>query len=315
MRGDVAHVVERVGSVGSSVGAVGGAKFFADLFAQAVAEDRCKNVKSAELGLISAQPLGFPNGNCDPLWDLCLISESLACGCFRKFNLAEVGDVARQGFALWQCAKGVEQFGDDFILVEIADDAEFDRAFREFAVEPIFRIADFVGRELYFAGDGEARVVAVQPCRHFHLRSGGGVLDLLLQHRNAFAELPQGLFAVARIGDRRAHELQLRHQVRRCGRAADRDRVLGDRHGRFDIFSRKDLAEIVGRVLAKSATFEDRLGKRIEHRHRAWLTQLAAADACQQTDFPLFKFAALEVDADLVGKHQLRDAEISDFRL
>ena len=37
--GDVAHVVERVGSVGAGIGAVGGAEFLANLFAQAIAEN------------------------------------------------------------------------------------------------------------------------------------------------------------------------------------------------------------------------------------------------------------------------------------
>ena len=93
---DVAHVVECIGSVGAGVGAVGCAKFLADLFAQAIAEDRREDVESAEFGLIPTQAFGFPDRDRDGLRNFCVVGKGLAGRRFRKIDVAQFFDVIGQ---------------------------------------------------------------------------------------------------------------------------------------------------------------------------------------------------------------------------
>ena len=81
------------------------------------------------------------------------------------------------------------------------------------------------------------------------------------------------------------------------------ERVLADGQRRADVFAGEDLFEVVDRMLAETAAFEDRGGEDVEHRHVLRLGEFAGPDAGQQADLALFEIGGLEVDPNVVGKH------------
>ena len=84
---EVAHAFESIRSAHGGVGRVGGAEFFADLLAEAVAVDFGKDVQAAHLGDVAAHAVGFPDGGGGGLRDLGFVGEGFIRRRFGEIDL------------------------------------------------------------------------------------------------------------------------------------------------------------------------------------------------------------------------------------
>ena len=66
----------------------------------------------------------------------------------------------------------------------------------------------------------------MEPSFHFLLRAGGGVSELLVNHRDRLLELPKPFGAVAWIDEGGAHQLGLGHEIGGGCAAGEAERII-----------------------------------------------------------------------------------------
>lgn len=313
---DEAEVFDGGGAIGGGLGAVGGAEFFADFLAEAVAEDVGEEVEAAELLLVAAGPGDFPEGDAVALGDFALEGEFAGDGGFRHFEGAGgLGEIFPLG-PVGQGTEGLEDGGLQGGGVEIADDVQFDGGGGEGFLQPREDVIGRVGEEdIGGFGEGEAGIIATEPCGHLLHGSLGGVGQFLEGHGYGLAVLLDDFLADDGVDEPGGHELELEGEVVRGGGAGDDEGVFLDIEAGADIAAGEDALEFLGAVAADATGGDDGIGEGGEADLVGGCGEAAIADAGGEGDAVLFEIGALEIHGDAVGEGPGGDTETFDFAL